>query len=128
INLATAQALDRCKEIGVRKALGSQRIQLFWQFIAETALIAMLAHILAFSFAQLALPYVNELLNIQLQIDIFQDVYLLAFLPILLVVVILLSGSYPGIILAGFQPVLALKGKLSQQHAGGFSLRRGLVV
>src|SRR5690606_15286839 len=76
INLATAQALDRCKEIGVRKALGSQRIQLFWQFIAETALIAMLAHILAFSFAQLALPYVNELLNIQLQIDIFQDVYL----------------------------------------------------
>lgn len=128
INLATAQALGRSKEIGVRKVLGSQRSQLFWQFIAETALIAMLALMLALTLAQLALPYVNQLLDMQLRIDIFQDVYLLAFLPILLVVVILLSGSYPGIILAGFQPVLALKGKLSQKHVGGFSLRRGLVV
>ncbi|HMG89032.1 MAG TPA: FtsX-like permease family protein, partial [Chryseolinea sp.] len=128
INLATAQALARCKEIGVRKVLGSQRSQLFWQFIAETALITMLALILAFSLAQLALPYVNQLFDIQLRIDIFQDVYLITFLPILLVVVTLLSGSYPGLILAGFQPVMALKGKLSQKHVGGFSLRRGLVV
>ena len=128
INLATAQALSRCKEIGVRKVLGGQRKQLFWQFIAETALIAMLALLLAFTLAQLALPYVNQLLDIQLRIDIFRDVYLLTFLPILLVLVILLSGSYPGLIMAGFQPVLALKGKLSQKHAGGFSLRRGLVI
>jgi len=128
INLATAQALARCKEIGVRKVLGSQRSQLFWQFIAETALITMLALILAFSLAQLALPYVNQLFDIQLRIDIFQDVYLVIFLPILLVVVTILSGSYLGLILAGFQPVMALKGKLSQKHVGGFSLRRGLVV
>ena len=128
INLATAQALGRSKEIGVRKVLGSRRKQLFWQFIAETALITMLALVFAFTLAQLALPYVNQLLDIQLRINIFQDVYLLAFLPILLLVVILLSGSYPGLILAGFQPVLALKGRLSQKHVGGFSLRRGLVV
>ena len=128
INLATAQALRRAKEIGVRKVLGGKRGQLFWQFIAETALITMLALIVAFALSQLALPYVNQLLDIQLQINIFQDVYLLIFLPILLLVVILLSGSYPGLIMAGFQPVMALKGKLSQKHAGGFSLRRGLVV
>ena len=128
INLATAQALRRAKEIGVRKVLGGKRGQLFWQFIAETALITMLALIIAFALSQLALPYVNQLLDIQLQINIFQDVYLLIFLPILLLVVILLSGSYPGLIMAGFQPVMALKGKLSQKHAGGFSLRRGLVV
>ncbi|MEX1240508.1 MAG: ABC transporter permease [Cyclobacteriaceae bacterium] len=128
INLATAQALGRSKEIGVRKVLGSQRRQLFWQFMAETALITMLGLVFAFAFAQLALPYVNQLLDIQLRINIFQDVYLLTFLPILLLVVILLSGSYPGLILAGFQPVLALKGKLTQKHVGGFSLRRGLVV
>ncbi|MEM6843099.1 MAG: ABC transporter permease [Bacteroidota bacterium] len=128
INLATAQALRRAKEIGVRKALGSKRGQLFWQFITETALITMLGLVLAYAFAQLVLPYLNQLLDIQLQINIFQDGYLLIFLPILLLVVILLSGSYPGLIMAGFQPVMALKGKLSQKHTGGFSLRRGLVV
>jgi putative ABC transport system permease protein len=128
INLATAQALRRCKEIGVRKVLGSQRGQLFWQFITETAMITMLALALAVTLAQLALPYVNQLLDIQLRIDFFQDVYLLTFLPILIGVVIVLSGSYPGLVLAGFQPDLALKGKVSQQHVGGFSLRRGLVV
>ena len=128
INLATAQALARGKEIGVRKVLGSRRRQLFWQFMAETALITLLALMFAFILAQLALPYVNELFNIQPQLNILQDVYLMTFLPFLLAVVILLSGSYPGLILAGFQPVLALKGKLSQKHAGGFSLRRALVV
>jgi cell division protein FtsX len=128
INLATAQALGRSREIGVRKVLGGQRTQLFWQFIAETALIAMLALVSAFALAQLALPYVNHLLDIQLQINISQDVSLLTFLAILLAAVIFLSGSYPGLVLAGFQPVLALKGKIMQRHVGGFSLRRGLVV
>jgi putative ABC transport system permease protein len=128
INLATAHALGRSKEIGVRKVLGSRRKQLFWQFMAETALITFLALVLAFSLAQLALPYVNQLFDIQLQINIFQDVYLLVFVPVLILFVILLSGFYPGLILAGFQPVLALKGALSQKHVGGFSMRRGLVV
>jgi putative ABC transport system permease protein len=128
INLATAQALGRCKEIGVRKVLGGQRKQLFWQFIGETALIAIIAMLFGFFFVQLALPYLNELLDVQLRVDIFHDVYLLTFLPILLVLVIFISGSYPGLILAAFQPVLALKGKLSQKHIGGFSLRRGLVI
>ena len=128
INLATAHALGRSKEIGVRKVLGSRRKQLFWQFMAETALITFMALVLAFSLAQLALPYVNQLFDIQLQINIFQDVYLLVFLPVLILFVILFSGFYPGLILAGFQPVLALKGALSQKHVGGFSMRRGLVV
>jgi ABC-type antimicrobial peptide transport system permease subunit len=128
INLATAQALSRAKEIGVRKVLGGHRRQLFWQFISETALISILALLLAFALAQLVLPSANQLLDMQLRINIFQDIYLLAFLPILLVTVILLSGFYPGLIVAGFQPVLALKGKLSQNHIGGFPLRRGLVV
>jgi putative ABC transport system permease protein len=128
INLATAQALRRSKEIGIRKVLGSQRGQLFWQFIAETALIATLALILALTLAQVSLPYLNELLHIHLSIDIFANAYLLTFLPVVLGLVILLSGSYPGLIVASFKPDLALKGKLSQRHAGGYSLRKGLVI
>ncbi|MFC4873299.1 ABC transporter permease [Negadavirga shengliensis] len=128
INLATAQALGRSKEIGVRKVLGGHRKQLFWQFMAETALITILALILAFTLAQLALPSVNQLFHTQLQINLFQDVYLLAFLPVLLLVVVLLSGAYPSLILAGFKPVVALRGKITQKNVGGFSLRKGLVV
>jgi hypothetical protein len=128
INLATAQALRRAKEIGVRKVLGGKRGQLFGQFIAETALITLLASVLALVLVQGVLPYVNQLLDIQLQINVFQDIHLLIFLLILLLVVTVFSGSYPGLVMAGFQPVLALKGNLSSKHAGGFSLRKGLVV
>jgi len=128
VNLATAQALTRSKEVGIRKVLGSMRMQLFWQFIAETALITLFATILAFCLAQQALPYVNQLLDMHLSIPLIGDTWLILFLVIVLTVVTFLSGSYPGLILAGFQPVLALKGKLNQQHIGGFSVRRVLVT
>ncbi|GAB3703232.1 ABC transporter permease [Spirosoma flavus] len=128
INLATAQAIGRSQEIGVRKALGSQRGALFWQFITETALIAGFAMVIALGLAYLAIPFVNQWFEIEMAINPLTDTYLFAFLVGLLVIVIFCSGSYPGLILARFQPVLALKGKLSQQSVGGFSLRRGLVV
>ncbi|MEI9917630.1 MAG: ABC transporter permease [Bacteroidota bacterium] len=128
INLATAQALRRCKEIGVRKVLGSQHAQLFWQFITETGLITLLSLVLAVTLAQAVLPYLNQLLSIRLRIDVFQDVNLIAFLVSLSIVVTFFSGSYPGLILAGFKPDLALKGKVSRQSGGGLSLRRGLVT
>ncbi|MVM38248.1 FtsX-like permease family protein [Spirosoma sp. HMF3257] len=128
INLATAQALGRAREIGVRKALGSQRGALFWQFITETALITGSALIIALVLAYLALPFVNQWFDIELVLNPLTDTYLLAFLLGLLLIVIFCSGAYPGLILARFQAVLALKGKLSQQSAGGFSLRKGLVV
>ncbi|GAB3885810.1 ABC transporter permease [Spirosoma agri] len=128
INLATAQALDRSREIGVRKALGSQRGALFWQFITETALIASVALIIALGLAYLVVPTINQWFDIELAINPLTDTYLFTFLLGLLLIVTFCSGAYPGLILARFQPVLALKGKLSQQSAGGFSLRRGLVV
>lgn len=128
VNLATAQALNRAKEIGIRKTLGSFRGQLFWQFILETALIVLSAMLLAFALLYLTLPLLNQLFEVPLSIHFFRDAYLLLFLPLLFLAVTFLSGAYPGLILAGFQPVQALKGKLSQKHTGGFSLRRGLVI
>jgi putative ABC transport system permease protein len=128
INLATAQALKRSVEIGIKKVLGVQRLQLFWQFMVETAAITILAMVFALILAELSLPYVNQLFNVQVKLNLFSDVYMMAFLPVLLLVMIVLSGAYPALILAGLQPVLALKGKLSQRDAGGISMRRGLVI
>jgi ABC-type antimicrobial peptide transport system permease subunit len=128
INLATAQALRRSKEVGIKKVLGSLRWPLFWQFIAETALITILATLLAIGLSYLLLPYVNELFHSQLSINFLNDWRLLVFTPVLMILVTFLAGAYPGLVLSGFRPILALKGKLSMQHIGGFNIRRGLIV
>jgi putative ABC transport system permease protein len=125
INLATAQAVTRSKEIGVRKTLGSARSQLFWQFALETGLIVVMATIIAFAFAYSLLPFVNDLFDTRVHFKL-DDTRLLLFVPALVVVVTLLSCSYPGMVLSGFKPVLALKGKLSGSQ--NFSLRRSLIT
>lgn len=128
INLATAQASNRSKEIGVRKVLGGMRMQLFWQFIAETTIITLFATLLAMGFAKLSLPFVNTLFKVQLAINPFMNTWLLLFLVAIVLVVVFLSGSYPGLILSGFKPAVALKGKLSREKTAGFSMRKVLVI
>ena len=128
INMATAQSLQRSKEVGIRKVLGSVRRQLFWQFITETALITLAAGIIAWLVALVALPGINRLTSSQMSIGLFTTWRMAAFFLLLFFLVVFTAGSYPGIILARFQPVLALKNKLSQAQIGGFSLRRILVT
>jgi ABC-type antimicrobial peptide transport system permease subunit len=126
INLATAHAVTRSKEIGVRKTLGSARAQLFWQFALETSVIVCMATALAVAVAYSLLPFANELLNTRVQFNLFTDIYLLLFIPALIITVTLLSCAYPGIVLSGFRPVQALKGKLTS--TGTFNLRRSLIT
>lgn len=126
VNLATAHAGTRAKEVGVRKTLGSVRSQLFWQFALETGVIVLFATIIAFAIAYSLLPVVNDLFNTRVQFNLFEDIRLLLFIPALMVVVTLLSCSYPGLVLSGFRPVQALKGKLTGNN--NFNLRRSLIT
>ncbi|NII28788.1 FtsX-like permease family protein [Pseudoflavitalea sp. X16] len=128
INLATAQALRRSKEIGIKKVLGSRRWSLFWQFIAETALITITATMVAIGLSYPLLPLVNEWFHTSMSINLLGDWQLWVFIPVLGALVTFLAGSYPGLVLSGFRPIMALKGKLSIQHIGGFKIRRTLIV
>ncbi|MDB5130720.1 MAG: macrolide transporter ATP-binding/permease protein [Mucilaginibacter sp.] len=128
INLSTAQAVNRAKEVGVRKVLGSNKSQLQMQFIIETFLIVASAVMLAAVITMLALPYVNQLLELSLSFDIFNNPAIILFLLMVTIVVTALAGFYPAIVLSRFNPVNALKSKLTSNTVKGVSLRRGLVV
>lgn len=128
INLATAQAVKRSKEVGVRKVLGSSKLQLSIQFLGETAIITFIAIIIAVVLVDFTLPYLNRLMALDLVFRPLSDFFVLSMLFGLFILVSLLSGFYPSLVLAGFKPVDAIKNKISSRHAGGFTLRRSLVV
>jgi putative ABC transport system permease protein len=128
INLSTAQAINRAKEVGVRKVLGSSRSQLKSQFITETFLIVAGATILAAGINTLALPFVNQLLELSLPSSILSSPEIILFLLGVTITVTALAGFYPSIVLSRFNPIHALKSKLTANAAKGISLRRGLVV
>ncbi len=128
INLATAQAVNRSKEVGVRKVLGSNRKQLAFQFLSETALIVIVSMIIAVIVALVALPFLNQLLGTKMQQSFISDPKVVLFLIGAAVAVTVLSGLYPAIILSGFNPITAIKSKITSKMVGGISLRRGLVV
>jgi ABC-type antimicrobial peptide transport system permease subunit len=127
VNLTTAVAVRRSKEVGIRKVLGSQRGQLVFQYLNETALITFLALIMSVGFAELALIYLNPFLDLNIHIDL-QSAGLWTFIFTVWLVVSLISGLYPAFLLSGFSPIATLKNKLTNKASGGFVLRRGLVV
>lgn len=128
INLSTAQAVNRAKEVGVRKVLGSNKSQLKIQFITETFLIVTSAVTLAAVITILALPFINQLLELSLSFDILSNPAVILFLLAVTIAVTALAGFYPSVVLSRFNPVNALKSKLTANTAKGISLRRGLVV
>ena len=109
INLASAQAFSRSKEVGVRKVLGGQKGQLFWQFISETGVITLAAAIIAIALSAMLVPYINEAFKLHLPVNLLSDFWVALFVPALVVLVTFFAGSYPALIMAGFNPIQALK-------------------
>jgi putative ABC transport system permease protein len=126
-NLATARAVERAREVGVRKVIGSTRSALIRQFLSESFLTTVLALLFALVLIIGTLPLFNELANKSFTVhDVFSP-QLLAAIILLLVLVSLLAGLYPAFVLSGFKPVQVLKGTFATS-AGGTGLRKTLVV
>jgi putative ABC transport system permease protein len=125
VNLVTAQSFKRAKEIGVRKVFGGTQKMIFWQFMLETTFTVVFSVILSVIFVKLLLPSFNQIIQSQLTFNISQDLSVLLLLLTLTIIIIFLAGFYPAVILSGFSPILALKGKVVEK---GITVRKGLVV
>ena len=128
INLATAQASMRAREVGVRKTLGSSRRQLMGQFLGETAVLVTLAVVLGAGLASLSAPLLQFVSDVPASMPFISDPSTLGFLVLLSLGLSLLAGFYPAFVLAGFDPVRALKNKIYSRSIGGVSLRKVLVL
>jgi ABC-type antimicrobial peptide transport system permease subunit len=127
INMATAQAIKRSREVGVRKVLGSSRVQLAIRFLGETALICLLALIVGLGLAELFLIEFNALLEVDLHID-QSGPGMIVFLFAAWLAMSFMAGLYPAMVMSGFSPIRALRSSISGGRGGSLNFRRGLVV
>lgn len=127
INLATARAVSRAREVGIRKTVGSHRKQLVFQFLSESALLNAVALILALIIVVIAIPGFNKLSGQNLSFSLFSKANFWLGLTGLFLVGVFFSGLYPAFVLSGFKPIDVLKGKMTATTKGAL-LRKGLVV
>jgi putative ABC transport system permease protein len=128
MNLATARATQRAREVSIRKVVGARRDQLMAQFVGESVLLTLLGLILAVALVELTLPAYSSFLGKQLSFNFISDPGLLALLLGLTLVVGIAGGAYPAFFLSGFKPAAVLKGSASGSGGGSGRLRLALVV
>lgn len=109
INLSTAHAAQRAKEIGIRKTMGSSKAQLIVQFLSETLLITLLATILSIILAPVLLKVFADFIPQNLHFNLLNQPNVIVFLVLLVITVSLLSGFYPSWVLSAYNPILVLK-------------------
>lgn len=130
INLTTAQAGRRAKEIGIRKTIGSSRRQLIFQFLGETFVLTLIAIVCSILLTPLLLKVFADFIPAGVHFDIIREPGILAFGVLLLFGVCLLSGFYPALVLSAYKPVLVLKNQLQAEGGPGrrLWLRKTLTV
>lgn len=126
MNLSTARAATRAKEVGLRKVIGAQRRQLIYQFMSETLCVAFLALFIALGLVEFALPFFSELAGQQITVNYADTRLWLMVLGITLFVGVL-AGGYPALFLSAFQPITILKGTILSNSAT-MVVRKALVV
>lgn len=127
INITTAYAVNRSREVGVRKVLGGSRLQLIMQFLGETGITTFIALVLSVLLTLALLSPLNNLLGIHIMPAAILNVKFIAFILGALIMVTFLSGFYPAVIMSAFKSITVLKGAKTNSTKG-ISLRRGLVT
>src|SRR5262249_52945705 len=129
MNLSTAQSAMRAKEVGIRKVLGSVKVQLVRQFLTEAMLYSLIATVIALLLVFLLIKPFNEISGKALTFHSIMNGYLWLFILILCVLTGLLAGMYPALYLTSFNPITVLKGsKLFRNNFGNLFIRNGLVI
>ena len=127
MNLITARATERAKEVGIRKVMGAARKQLFGQFMGESFISVFIALLFSLGFVRLLLPLFNFVTSKELEyFSIFQPA-VLASLSVILIIVAVIGGSYPAMVLSSYKPIKVLKGNFKSTSSGSL-LRKILIV
>lgn len=127
INLSTARATKRAKEVGLRKVVGAFKNQLVMQYLSESVLIAVLSLILAIATSAAGLTLLNSFTGKDLSFSLFTDIRFMSALVGFALLIGILAGIYPAFFISAFKPALTLKGQHGSVR-GKLGLRRGLVI
>lgn len=127
MNLSTAQASKRAREVGIKKLSGSTKGSLIKQFLSESLILSLASLVLAILIIELALPYFNDLLQLQLDLQYFHIWYIIPGLILIALFIGLISGIYPAFYLSKFRPIVVLKGSVQSGMKNG-KLRKLLVI
>jgi putative ABC transport system permease protein len=127
MNLSTARSLNRAREVGIRKVLGSSRSSLIVQFLTESFLLTIIGCVMALFLTWLLLPWFNQLSGKQIAVGSRMLPWLFSAIGGFIIIIGLLAGSYPAFFLSAFQPIQVLKNKLFVGSGSG-SLRNALII
>jgi putative ABC transport system permease protein len=127
MNLSTARASQRAREVGVRKVIGAGKTDLIRQFLGESFLLAFIGVLIALPLLLLFMPYLNQITGADIHVALLGDARLWFILAALITVTGLLAGSYPAFYLSAFQAIKVIKGNFAN-HISASGLRRGMVV
>jgi putative ABC transport system permease protein len=127
VNLSTAKSIERAREVGIRKILGTARERLVIQFILESFLLKLFAFVITFSAVAILLPYFSAFVERDLSMQIFTNTNTWLVIAAVFVTGVVCSGLYPALVMSGFKPAVVLKGNFKTSHKGT-NLRRGLVT